>query len=163
MADTHFCGEHNTPFLLNKFGRYGHPIKGKFKDGKQVWCNEPKEEEVQTEPVKEKQVATPVKPGPAANSSIKDAPIAPQERGMWWKIVGDLIVHDKIDVKKPAGQAVAVAFYAEMRRVLGVYTGMGELPKKSLKQIAKEEMGAEEITEEVEEQNIAGVLLDGED
>ncbi len=47
MAD-HFCQEHNVAFLHTKRGNYAHPIEGKFKDGKQVWCNEEKTEQAKT-------------------------------------------------------------------------------------------------------------------
>jgi len=45
---------------------------------------------------------------------------APQEIGMWWKELGEMIRAKDIDITKPAGKAMRIAYYAQMLSVLPI-------------------------------------------
>ena len=45
---------------------------------------------------------------------------APQERGMWWKELGEMIRAKDVDVTKPHGKLLRAAYYTEMMRVLDI-------------------------------------------
>jgi len=45
---------------------------------------------------------------------------APQELGMWWKELGEMIRAKDIDLTKPTGKALRTAYYAQMFAVLGI-------------------------------------------
>lgn len=46
--------------------------------------------------------------------------VAPQEIGMWWKELGEMIRAGDIDMTKPAGKAMRTAYYAQMLSVLPI-------------------------------------------
>jgi len=84
MAE-HYCKIHETVFFKKgKMPGYAHPVKND--NGETIgWCNEPKEGD--TPPVEKTESVPPAqvveKPGEPKPE------IAPQERGMWWKEVGE--------------------------------------------------------------------------
>lgn len=45
---------------------------------------------------------------------------APQEIGMWWKELGEMLRAKDIDITKPAGKAMRTAYYAQMLSVLPI-------------------------------------------
>ena len=51
------------------------------------------------------------------DKALKGKP-APQELGMWWKELGEMIRAKDIDVTKPAGKALRAAYYAKMLSIL---------------------------------------------
>ncbi len=54
-------------------------------------------------------------------------PIAPQERGLWCKELGEMLRGKDIDTKTPHGKLLRAWYYAEMFRVLEIeYTEKGE-------------------------------------
>ena len=50
----------------------------------------------------------------------KPSEVAPQERGMWWKEVGEMIRAGKISSDKPEGALMIRAYYAQMFTSLGI-------------------------------------------
>jgi len=44
----------------------------------------------------------------------------PQELGMWWKELGEMIRSGDIDMTKPAGKGMRTAYYAKMLSVLDI-------------------------------------------
>ncbi|KKM21380.1 hypothetical protein LCGC14_1635910 [marine sediment metagenome] len=63
----------------------------------------------------------PVKAGTVAVPSKENkVPIAPQERGMWWKQLGDDLRSGHIDISKPFGKTLRLRYFAEMFRVLDI-------------------------------------------
>ncbi len=54
------------------------------------------------------------------NKEAIQAKVQPQERGMWWKELGEMLRAGEIDKTKPFGKALRTAYYAEMFRVLGL-------------------------------------------
>ncbi len=103
-----------------------------------------------TKPASATQPVAQVKP----QAPIYGSDIAPQERGMWWKEVGECIRSGAINKETPAGLQMMVAYYTEMRRVLGIMTGkeVNTKQKKALVEQAKKQ-GATEIKTEIENEN----------
>ena len=48
---------------------------------------------------------------------------APQEVGMWWKELGEMLRAKDIDMTKPAGKLMRTAYYAKMMSVLDIKVG----------------------------------------
>ena len=65
----------------------------------------------------EGELPQPEKPTPQAEPITQ---IAPQERGMWWKQLGDDLRSGHIDKSAPQGKLLRSAYFAEMFRVLNI-------------------------------------------
>ena len=111
----HYCAEHETVFFKKGSMRgYAHPIGTTGK-----WCNEPDEIE--------RVIKTPVDlPPPEA---ILEPPKPPKdeltrsqeiERAVWFKELGECLRSGFIDVTKPQGLQLKMAYLAEMFRVLNI-------------------------------------------
>ena len=70
--------------------------------------------------------------------------LAPQEVGMWWKELGEMLRVGDIDKTTPQGKSLRIAYYTEMSRVLGINIKEVQPIRKSLVEEAKR-LGAKEI------------------
>ncbi len=62
-----------------------------------------------------------ISPGePVEKPSKQVSEPAPQEIGMWWKELGEMLRAKDIDVTKPAGKLMRTAYYAQMMSVLDI-------------------------------------------
>ena len=59
-------------------------------------------------------------PKEESNGNVPTTPVAPQERGMWWKELGESLRYGLIDHSKPHGRALKYAYFNEMYRVLNL-------------------------------------------
>jgi len=140
MKDSHYCVVHQVPFFKKgKMRGYAHPITDDEGRNTGEWCNEP---EIESEAPQSK--SSPVKEVASSKSSLPE--IAPQERGMWWKELGECLRSGEIDVKTPRGLALRVAYYTEMSRVLGIPIKEVQPAKKLIEEAKK--LGAKEIIKE---------------
>ena len=55
----------------------------------------------------------------ASRKAVRE--VAPQERGMWYKQLGDDLRSGHIDIKTPQGKLMRAAYFAEMLRVLDIH------------------------------------------
>lgn len=62
----------------------------------------------------------PVKVGTVEVPGAEPKTIAPQERGMWWKQLGDDLRSGHVDISKPFGKTLRLRYFAEMFRVLDI-------------------------------------------
>ena len=118
MAE-HWCQIHKTKFFkTEKMSGYAHPIKDG--DGKTIgWCNEDAQE------LKEKLDSGEIKSQKPESPPLQEGEEAtyhpaPQEVGMWWKELGEMLRAKDIDMTKPAGKAMRTAYYAQMLSVLDI-------------------------------------------
>ena len=59
---------------------------------------------------------SPISPSPESHKKF----IAPEEKGMWWKELGEMLRAGDIDKTKPAGKFLRDAYYAQMFSVLDI-------------------------------------------
>ncbi len=59
------------------------------------------------------------------NPPIKKEDISPQERGMWFKELGQCIRSGELPKDTPAGKVARMKYYPEMQRVLGQFDKSG--------------------------------------
>ena len=57
---------------------------------------------------------------PTQDNTTPVQPIAPQEKGMWWKELGESLRYGLIDHTKPHGKAWKKSYFIEMKRVLNL-------------------------------------------
>ena len=111
MAVTNWCKEHSKVWFKTKNMRgFAHPVDGVVDEkGKAKWCNRPEDWEEPAE-------TTPTETHP----SKQPLEIAPQERGMWFKEVGEMIrcgilTREKIlGEEKPVAKAIFQSYWANM-------------------------------------------------
>lgn len=118
MAE-HFCKIHEVKFFKTaKMRGFAHPIEGTEPTR---WCAEEDMESYHSpDPEIEKVVQKKLKEeSPESNEAVKVKP-APQELGMWWKELGEMIRAKEIDMTKPAGKLMRTAYYAQMMSVLDI-------------------------------------------
>ncbi len=73
-----------------------------------------------TEAVKPEEVAPPKVEVNKGGEQPKEREIAPQERGMWWKQLGDDLRSGHIDKTTSHGKLLRAAYFVEMFRVLNI-------------------------------------------
>jgi len=56
----------------------------------------------------------------ASTQKVSRIESAPQEIGMWWKELGEMIRAKDIDISKPEGKLMRNAYYAQMLSVLSI-------------------------------------------
>ncbi len=76
------------------------------------------------------------------NNGANNDGIAPQERGMWYKELGEMLRAGDIDKTTPMGKVWRSAYYTEMSRVLGI--SVKEVPAKSKLLDEAKKLGGEE-------------------
>lgn len=122
MSEGHYCSIHNMVFFKKGGMRgYAHPIQGENGMDTGKWCNEKDLEKVKNLPPEDSQKLLP-KDQKIIDGEIKTRP-APQELGMWWKELGEMLRAKDIDLTKPAGKAMRTAYYAQMLSVLDIKIG----------------------------------------
>ncbi len=62
----------------------------------------------------------PESPPPQQREELPKVKPAPQELGMWWKELGEMIRAKDIDTTKPSGKAMRTAYYAKMLSILDI-------------------------------------------
>lgn len=99
----------SVEFKMVKKGQFWNVINIKKAD--EPWPEE-------TDAVKPEEIVPPkqeVKTEPPSQRRI-----APEERGMWWKELGEMLRTGEIDKSKAHGKMLRIAYYAEMFRVLDI-------------------------------------------
>ena len=115
----HFCGIHKTEFFKRgKMRGFAHPIKDENGEDTGEWCNEEDLEKVQNLSPTSSQELLP-KDQEIIDEEVKGKP-APQEIGMWYKELGEMLRAKDIDTTKSAGKAMRTAYYAKMMSVLDI-------------------------------------------
>ena len=117
MSEGHYCSKHDVTFFKKgKMRGYAHPVKDDEGNDTGEWCNEDTPPEVAEPSSKTVQSTT----APIKVESNTDRRIVPEERGMWWKELGESLRYGLIDHSKPHGREWKRAYFTEMKRVLNL-------------------------------------------
>lgn len=100
MAE-HFCKEHGEVFFMKGNMRgFAHPILAENGDKTGKWCNETEGNTTETPP--------------------PNRPVSGEERGMWWKELGEMIRANKVTYEQPNGKIFIAAYWLQMSTTLQI-------------------------------------------
>ena len=127
-GDTIFHDGEGNEFKLGK--KRAH-LSDQIVEGHAVqigWANYMNKDYIATVKLVEGKLPPPVKPKPVESANPPEeevkaaiqAKINPQERGMWWKELGEMLRSSDIDKTTKHGKALRIFFYSEMYRVLDI-------------------------------------------